>query len=176
LAALVPSVGTLSTLQIDFSLDRGAVSASVLTRVGRTRLFLKNKPGGEELTMVTGVTVKAGNSPYNVSSGETDTSDLVVNGGSMFVLSGGVADTTTFDAGGFLTIDSGGIANSTIFSGGTELVSFGGTDFDAQISGGEQNVYGTASTATVSLVRGLILFLEPPGAEFGSAQGKAPAV
>jgi autotransporter passenger strand-loop-strand repeat protein len=31
--------------------------------------------------------------------------DLVVNGGAMFVLSGGVADTTTVDAGGVYVLD-----------------------------------------------------------------------
>jgi autotransporter passenger strand-loop-strand repeat protein len=36
-----------------------------------------------------------------------------------------------------------------IYSGGTEIVSSGGTDFGALISGGEQDVYGYASGATV---------------------------
>ena len=39
-----------------------------------------------------GVTVDSGNSPYNVSA--TDSGDIVDSGGSMFVLSGGVADLT----------------------------------------------------------------------------------
>ena len=99
--------------------------------------------------MATSVTLKAGNSPYNVSSGETDTGDLVINGGSMLVPWGGVANTTTIDAGGVLTIDSGGIDSSTILSGGVEVVSVSGSDLDTQISGGEQGVYGSASNATV---------------------------
>ena len=94
-------------------------------------------------------TVSSGNSPYNVMSAQTDTGDLVVNGGSMLILSGGVADTTTVDTGGILTIASGGIDNSTILSDGIAIVSFGGTDLSTQISGGEQNVYGTAGYATV---------------------------
>ncbi len=44
------------------------------------------------------VIVSAGNSPYKVSANQTDTGDVVVSGGSMFVLSGGAAD---FDDGEF---------------------------------------------------------------------------
>ena len=55
------------------------------------------------------VIVSKGNSPYKVSSGHTDTGDIVISGGSMFVLSGGTADSTTVSSGGFLTISHGGI-------------------------------------------------------------------
>jgi autotransporter passenger strand-loop-strand repeat protein len=40
---------------------------------------------------------------------------------------------------------SGSIASdTTILAGGTDAVSAGATDFGAQISGGEQDVYGSA--------------------------------
>lgn len=43
--------------------------------------------------------VSKGNSPYRVSSGQADSGDVVVSGGSMYVLSGGTALTTTNVAG-----------------------------------------------------------------------------
>jgi hypothetical protein len=39
--------------------------------------------------MSVNVIVSAGNSPYNISAGQTDTDDIVVSGGSMFVLAKG---------------------------------------------------------------------------------------
>ena len=56
--------------------------------------------------MATGVTVSSADSPYNVSSGQTDTSDIVVSRGSMFVLSGGTASATTINNGGAETVSS----------------------------------------------------------------------
>jgi autotransporter passenger strand-loop-strand repeat protein len=54
------------------------------------------------------VIVSQGISPYKVSSGGTDSGDVVVSGGSMFVLSAGVANGTIVSSGGFLTINKGG--------------------------------------------------------------------
>jgi autotransporter passenger strand-loop-strand repeat protein len=76
------------------------------------------------------VTVNSGQT-YSVTSGQIDSGDTVLSGGTMFILSGGEADLTT------------------VSSGGTEVVSAGGTDYGAQISGGEQDVFGYASGATV---------------------------
>jgi hypothetical protein len=45
------------------------------------------------------VTVISGNSAYNLSSGEADTNDVIVSGGSMFVLSGVVSDETMAGSG-----------------------------------------------------------------------------
>jgi fibronectin-binding autotransporter adhesin len=45
---------------------------------------------------------------------------------------------------------SGGVADpTTIYTGGVEVVSTGGTDNGALISGGEQEVYGSAVGVTV---------------------------
>ena len=63
------------------------------------------------------VIVSKGNSPYKISSGHTDTGDFVVSGGSMFVLSGGVANSTTVSSGGFLTISYGGTDSGTTLAG-----------------------------------------------------------
>ena len=49
------------------------------------------------------VTVSKGSS-YSVPSGQTDTSDTVLSGGTMFILSGGVASSTLVEAGGLLIV------------------------------------------------------------------------
>ncbi len=79
------------------------------------------------------VIVSAGNSPYKVSAGQTDTSDVVVSGGAMFVLSGGIADGTTVSSGGFLGIAAGGTDSGTTLDG---LEVIRGTDIAATIGGG----------------------------------------
>jgi autotransporter passenger strand-loop-strand repeat protein len=85
------------------------------------------------------VIVSQGNSPYKVSAGGTDSNDVVVSGGSMFVLSAGLAIGTTVSSGGFLTINKGGSGSATRLSGGNETVS--GTDVGDFIeSGGSQRV------------------------------------
>src|ERR1700730_15436857 len=71
--------------------------------------------------MATGVTVSSADSPYNVSSGQTDTSDIVVSRRSMFVLSGGTASATTINNGGAETVSSLDIS-AVINSGGTQPV------------------------------------------------------
>jgi hypothetical protein len=53
--------------------------------------------------MATNLTVKAGIPVCR--SALRPMGDLVVNGGAMFVLWGGVADTTTVDAGGVYVLD-----------------------------------------------------------------------
>jgi autotransporter passenger strand-loop-strand repeat protein len=78
-----------------------------------------------------GVIITSANSPYNVSAGHIDTGDVVERGGSMYVLAGGIAQSTTVNAGGF------------------EYVNTNGTDTGATLSGGEENVSGLASDATV---------------------------
>lgn len=81
------------------------------------------------------------------------TAAAVRSDGVQAVYSGGTAATTTISAGGtqIVAADGGGLASATtILSGGLETVSAGGTDRAAKISGGEQDVYGTASGATVA--------------------------
>ena len=65
-------------------------------------------------------------------------------------VAGGTASGATVSSGGTLDVLSGGLADpTTIYSGGREIVSAHGTDDGAQISGGKQLVYGSASGATV---------------------------
>jgi autotransporter passenger strand-loop-strand repeat protein len=81
-----------------------------------------------------GTTVTKTNSPFNVSAGHSDAGDVVLSGGSMFVLSGGVANTTTVSSGGTLTIDRGGTEiTPTVAGGGTLTVLSGGA---LEVSGG----------------------------------------
>jgi len=104
------------------------------------------------------VTVSHGSS-YSVSAGGTDNHDIVLSGGSMFVLSDGVADATAVSSGGFLTVDHGGTVSGTVLSGGTsasskvatEIVESGGTALATVISpGGLEEVFGYDSGASVS--------------------------
>jgi autotransporter passenger strand-loop-strand repeat protein len=51
---------------------------------------------------------------------------------------------------GLLAVENGGSASgTTVNSGGLEVVSAGGNDTGAQIRGGEQDVYGSATNATI---------------------------
>ena len=96
------------------------------------------------------VIVSPGISPYKVSSGHTDSGDVVVSGGSMFVLSAGVASATTVSSGGFLTINKGGSGSASQLLGGTETIS--GTETGDFIGcGGSQRVLapGKAISTTV---------------------------
>jgi autotransporter passenger strand-loop-strand repeat protein len=97
------------------------------------------------------VIVSKGNSPHNVSSGAPETSDSVVSGGSMFVLSGGTAFATTVSSGGFLTINKGGSGSGSILSGGSERVS--GTEIGALIqSGGSQRVFASGKVFATGIL------------------------
>jgi autotransporter passenger strand-loop-strand repeat protein len=86
-----------------------------------------------------------------IASGGTVSGEIIVSsGGSVLVDSGGTVLDTRISSGGLLHVSSGGLADpTTIFSGGSEIVSAGGTDNGAQISGGEQDVFGSASGATI---------------------------
>jgi autotransporter passenger strand-loop-strand repeat protein len=81
-----------------------------------------------------------------VSSGGTDLGGQI---------SGGEQDVYGFASGtavftGSQVVEAGGLADSTtIYGDGNEMVSGGGTDLGAQISGGEQDVYGFASGTVV---------------------------
>ncbi|MGC2415121.1 MAG: hypothetical protein WA459_20790 [Stellaceae bacterium] len=80
--------------------------------------------------MATSTTIDSG-ATYDISAGQTDTGDSVLNGGT-------------------LNVDAGGAASGTLVQG-SETVSAGGADSTATVvSGGVQQVYGSASGATVS--------------------------
>jgi len=85
---------------------------------------------------------------YDVSSGQTDTNDVVQSGGQMYVLSGGTANTTTVDKGGLLTIEPGGNDSGTILHGSETIL--GSDTFDLTILGGTVNVPAGA-TADIDL-------------------------
>jgi autotransporter passenger strand-loop-strand repeat protein len=82
-----------------------------------------------DATPVAGVIVSAGQI-YNVSAGQTDIGDIVENGGTLNLLSGGVISNTQ---------DSG-----------TVKVSSGGTATGTVVNGVDLNVYGTATGTVVS--------------------------
>jgi autotransporter passenger strand-loop-strand repeat protein len=103
-------------------------------------------------------------------AGTTTSNVSILRGGIENVSSGGVVTGTSstgnidlgtlnVSAGGaasFVSISSGGVENdsglatfTTVSSGGSETIRSGGTDDGAQISGGIQAVFGTASGATI---------------------------
>jgi autotransporter passenger strand-loop-strand repeat protein len=68
-----------------------------------------------------GVTVSSGNSPFIVSSGQTDTGDTILSGGTEIVASGGTVSNTTVDSGGVLELLGGAT------SSGTTTLNYGAT-------------------------------------------------
>jgi autotransporter passenger strand-loop-strand repeat protein len=81
--------------------------------------------------MANGVVVSSGSS-YTVSSGQTDTNDVVLSGGTL-VDSGTIINTTD---SGAVDISSGGVANGTlVVSGGEESVAAGGQTISTTLIG-----------------------------------------
>jgi autotransporter passenger strand-loop-strand repeat protein len=111
------------------------------------------------ITVLSGGTLQVdsgGTALGTVDSGGTDvvhgsaSGTIVSSGGTETVESGGTAIDTVVSSGGSLVVSSGGFADPTIImSAGFETISAGGSDDGAQISGGEQDVFGTASNATI---------------------------
>ncbi len=107
-------------------------------------------------------------SAYVVTSGQSVSNVTVVSGGDL-ILAGGSALDTVISSGGIETVSSGGADVSAtvddggvqyVLSGGTasgsilndpgiQIVSAGGTAVGVTISGGEQDVYGTATATTI---------------------------
>ena len=90
---------------------------------------------------------------YTVSSGEVSTG-IILENGSMTVLDGGTADSTTVNSGGYLYVSSGGTVNSTTVMDywGHLHVSSGGTANNTTVtSHGDMYVSsgGTAKNTTV---------------------------
>jgi autotransporter passenger strand-loop-strand repeat protein len=78
------------------------------------------------------ITVSSGQT-YTVSSGQTDTGDVILGGGTLVVVSGGV------------------IAN-TINSGGTDVISSGGLATDTIVTFGVINAFGALGASSWSSV------------------------
>jgi autotransporter passenger strand-loop-strand repeat protein len=101
--------------------------------------------------MRTSVTVSNGEI-YPVSSGQTDTGDIVFSGGTLDVLSGGTISNTV--DGGTVNVSSGGASSTTILGGGFETISAGGFDTSALISVGGYQLIGAGGEATSTTVAG----------------------
>ena len=93
-----------------------------------------------------GTTLSGGNQTvFGTASGTT-----VLSGGTLVVSSGGTATSATVDDGGTEDVYSGGIASDTVLNDpGLQFVSSGGVSTSATLSGGEQDVYGSASSTVV---------------------------
>ena len=98
--------------------------------------------------------VGSGNNSMYISSGGVANSTTVYDGGSMSISSGGVANSTTVNSSGRMHIRSGGTANSTTLnSGGCMRISSGGVANSTTVnSGGSMYIYsgGTANSTTVN--------------------------
>ena len=91
-----------------------------------------------------------------VSSGQSVNDILVLDSGSLHVLSGGTASATMIEAGGSDLIDTGGAVTGTVITGvagstggGTETV-YGSASGTTVLNGGFQDVWGTATNTDVS--------------------------
>jgi autotransporter passenger strand-loop-strand repeat protein len=116
--------------------------------LGSYTLFSYDSP---RFTLVDFSTAATGGSdPNTVYAGQTP-SGVVVSGGIFEVVqSGGIAIAFTILGGGGETVESGGQATrGSVASGAYEHVVFGGFDTSATLSGGEMDLYGSASGVTV---------------------------
>src|SRR5262249_13315887 len=87
----------------------------------------------------TGMVLLSGDALEILSGGTAINATL--SGGAIYIDAGGNATGTRVSSGGLLTVSSGGIAGATmVYAGGLETVR--GSDGAAQISGGEQDVFG----------------------------------
>jgi len=71
----------------------------------------------------------------NITFASNTISGLILTGASMTVHSNTIANSTTVNSGGSMYISSGGVANSTINAGGSMFISGGGTANATMISG-----------------------------------------
>jgi autotransporter passenger strand-loop-strand repeat protein len=98
---------------------------------------------------------------YTVSSGRTDTHDVVFSGGILFIESGGTASGTTLSGGilqagsGFMldgeAVSGGDAIDTTILSGGVEVIKFAGTATSTIINGGTELI-GSGGTASGTII------------------------
>jgi len=95
-------------------------------------------------------TITGGGQQY-VSVGGSAIEATIDSGGSQFISGGGTAANTTVNDGGHQYVEPGGSAFGSILNDpGVQIISSGGTAINTTVSGGEQDVYGTASGTTVS--------------------------
>ncbi len=103
---------------------------------------------------ISGVTFNSGDFGF-VSSGGTAIGNVLKDGSSLTVFSGGVASFTTL-SGGFDYVSSGGSAVGTVLSGGTEAVYGGGTaSFSVVSANGGQAIYSGGEAVSALLDGGL---------------------
>jgi autotransporter passenger strand-loop-strand repeat protein len=142
--------GTASSGEFGLQVFESIASNTTIDSGGTLGLFNNAVLAGTTTFNVGAVLEIGGGYTLYVSSGQTSNGVIVLSGGTIDVMSGGTAGGTVVSSGGTVVISSGGLADpTTIYVGGSETISGGGTDLGAQIRGGEQDVFGTASGATV---------------------------
>ena len=118
-------------------------------------LTLSITSGGSSGPVVSGSQVRVYSSGTLVKQGNILTGERILSGGnnSMYVYSGGTANSTTLCSSGCLYVSSGGTANRTTVNSTDREYIMGGTDNESVIRGGVIYVYsgGTANSTTVSM-------------------------
>ena len=138
----ITEAGHLYQLQLDPSASFAGMNFGIFADAASgTYVTLGQQPISDTLT---------------ISSGQSANDILVLDGGTLHVLSGGVASATMIDAGGSDLIDIGGSVTGTTINGaagtaspGAETV-LGSASGTTVLNGGFQDVYGTANNTTVS--------------------------
>ena len=168
------SAATSLTLQIGPPTPRPQFNDILITASGTYVVSSFQDETIDSLTMAAGATLDIGGGTFTIDNGTvsgTTSGTIDVAAGATLVLDGtfrnagtinvlggtidlsGTISGTGMDeigSGGTLIVASGGFADPTfIFSGGTEIISSGGSDVGALISGGEQDVFGLATGASV---------------------------
>jgi autotransporter passenger strand-loop-strand repeat protein len=145
------SGGTLNVLSggaLDHSTDFAGGTTEVFA--GGTAHNLTVSSGGtlNVLGTLTGNITVSGGGILTVSSGGAASGVTVSSGGNEYVY--GADAGATVNDGGHQYVLAGGIATGTAVNDpGIQIVSAGGTAIGATLSGGEQDVYGTAIATTV---------------------------
>src|SRR5262249_7185678 len=113
-----------------------------------TTFHLSSGGTGDTLITETFTPVVTSGQTLVVSSGQTSGGVIVLSGGTIDVRSGGTVQNTTLSG---TELMSGTDSATTIFGGATETIFAGGTASFDQVSGGRQDVFGSAiSTIVVS--------------------------
>jgi autotransporter passenger strand-loop-strand repeat protein len=186
------SAGTLTSSPITSSFGTLIVSEGgshyELTLSGSAGpVFALNSDGDGGTLVNAGEFLVSGGHVTTVSSGETDSGGIVLNGGTLVVDSRGSAAFPTIESGGTVLISSGGTANATAVNpggsetvlhggaasgtaigfGGVETVASGGTDFGATVGSGGSELVMSGGTAGFAVVSGGVLEVASGGTLFG---------
>ncbi len=123
--------------------------ASLSVGDGGTEIFSGGTATVFDNGTISGMTVDAGGSAF-ISGGNV--SNVTLQAGvaqALEVLSDGTTNETSIYSGAEFVVSGGGAVFTTVYAGGLEVIGTDGQDGGAHVSGGEQDVYGTANFANL---------------------------